>query len=140
MAITEEQRVQLTIPAENVDDFRVGLLAEMKSNADGFAVEHAHLRVCHERERRSSAREDRDGRIAGMRELVELLDKLPDEDVDATVSADLGALRFVLEDAGRQLVEQIRGEFQYAPVPIEDVQPLLSRLRWIADQIETVAR
>jgi hypothetical protein len=27
-------------------------------------------------------------------------------------------------------VERVRSEFEYAPVPAEDVMPLLNRLRW----------
>lgn len=142
MATTTERHpkrhITLTIPADNVDDFRVGLIADMKIDAEGFAVEHAHMLEARA-QRRERRRTDRDGRIDGIRELYDLLYQLPDDDVEVSVFGAAEAFRFALEQAGRELLEQIRTEFQYCPVPVEGVLPqLLERLRWTVDQVETI--
>jgi hypothetical protein len=127
-------RVTLTIPAENIDDFRVGLLADLKCEADGFGVEHVNLLDAKD-EHRQNRRIDRDGRIEGIRNTSDLLRQLPDEDVEATVSGEAAAFRFALEEAGRALVKRVRREFEYCPVPVEGVLPLLDRLRWTVEQV-----
>ena len=135
------QRVTLTIPAAYIDDFRVGLLADLKSDTEGFGVEHANM-LDAKPDRRAMCREDRDGRIPAIRDSFELLAQLPDDDREATISGTVEAFRFALEDAGRQLTACVRDQFQYCPVPVEDVLPLLDRLRWTIEQIastETVA-
>jgi hypothetical protein len=133
----ERRRVTLTIPAENVDDFRVGLLADINSNAGGFNHEHEHM-LDVRKDRREFARKDRDSRIDSLRELCVVLEQLPDEDVTTTLSGTEEALRFALEDAGRALMARLASEFDYCPVPVENVLPLLDRLRWTAEQVATI--
>jgi hypothetical protein len=129
-------RVTLTIPAENIDDFRVGVVADLESDTGGFSVEHAHLLDARE-DRRDICREDRDGRIRGIRETGELLAQLPDADVETTVSGTTEAFRFALQEAGRHLAERVRRLFEYEPVPV-GVLPLLDRLRWTVEQVATI--
>ncbi|MGI8903180.1 MAG: hypothetical protein ACR2IP_05870 [Solirubrobacteraceae bacterium] len=133
----ERQRVTLTIPAENVDDFRVGLLADLKCDAEGFGVEHQNM-LDARGAWRGTCRKDRDGRIRGIRETSELVHQLPVEDVEAVVSGTVEALRFALEAAGQLLADRVRREFDYCPVPVENVFPLLDRLRWTVEQVATI--
>jgi hypothetical protein len=130
-------RVTLTIPAESMDDFRVGVLADLAKDADGFSLEHANLLEA-SADRREMCREDRDGRIRGIRETGELLAQLPTEDVDGTVTGTTEALRFALEEAGRLLTDRVRRLFEYGPVPVEAVVPLLDRLRWTVEQVAKI--
>jgi hypothetical protein len=140
MAIStlERARVTITIPADCIDDVRVGVLADLKSDADGFGVDHAHLLTATDELRRSMCRSDRDSRIGSIRDTCELLDQLPDEDAETTVSGTTEAFRFALEATGRILAEQVTGQFEYCPVPVEGVLPLLERLRWTAEQVAMI--
>jgi hypothetical protein len=130
-------RVTLTIPAESVDDFRVGVLADLEKDAGGFTVEHANMLDASE-DRRDMCREDRDGFIRGIRETGELLAQLPTEDVETTVAGTTESLRFALEEAGRLLTDRVRRLFEYGPVPVEDVLPLVDRLQWTLEQAAAV--
>lgn len=131
-------RATLTIPAENLDDFRVGVLSDLKSDAEGFGAQHAEMLGARDESWRSTCREDRDNRLRTISETHELLAQLPTEDVETTVTGTAEAFRCALEDAARQLVERVRVEADYGPLPAEDVLPLLDRLRWAVQQIVTV--
>ncbi|MGO9974406.1 MAG: hypothetical protein ACLP01_16700 [Solirubrobacteraceae bacterium] len=128
----ERRVVTLTIPAEHIDAFRVAVLTDLRSETDGFRHEHEHMlhtldaRDEHEQVRRN-ARIDRDSRIEGIHRTYGLLSQLPDEDVEAAITGDANTLRFVLEAMGQALLEPLRGLYDYCPVPMEDVTPLVER-------------
>jgi hypothetical protein len=134
---THLERVTRMIPADCIDDFRVGVVAVLKFDADGFGEEHVNMLDARD-DRRDTCREDRGGRLRHVRETCALLTQLPDEDVETTVSGAVGAFSFALEEAGRLLVERLRSEFEYVPVPVEDVLPLLNRLRWTIEQVVSI--
>jgi hypothetical protein len=137
-----EQRVTLTIPVENLDDFRVGVIADLKIDAEGFGEHHADMVKAIEEERDDGRcegrRRDRDGRVKAIRETYELIAQLPDEDDETTVSGTAEAIRSAMDEAGRRLVERVKRVFDYAPVPEDVVLSLLDRLRWTAEQMATI--
>jgi hypothetical protein len=142
MTIEEPKaRVTLTIPAENIDDFRAGVIADLKSDTDWFRVQHGGMLKALARadeSSRSISRQDRASAVKAIRGTCELIEQLPDGDVEATVSGTAEAFRSALDETGRELVKRAQHEFDYAPVPVEGVLPLLDRLRWTVEQIATI--
>jgi len=134
--ITPEQRVQFTVPAACLDDFRYAVIRDTRSDADYFAEQHADLLEAIERrsDRVDGRREDRAGVLEGLRESARLLAQLPDDETEATVSATAAQLAHVLEQMGRYLIKRLGEVYTYGPPLFDEVPALLERLRWSAER------
>jgi hypothetical protein len=135
--------VTLTIPSENIDDFRVGVIADLNIEAGGFGEQHASMLAAIERDDArwaSTGRLDRDRRVKAIHETHELIGQLPDDDVEATMSGTCEAFRSAMDETARHLVERLKRAVHYAPVPEDLVLALLDRLRWTVEQMATIER
>jgi hypothetical protein len=140
MAMSTPERVTLTIPANCADDFRCAVVSTMAFDAEWFAEMHTGMleRLSadpyEEKGDAEVARADRAGALDALRQNSGLLGQLDDGDVEMTVSDTTGALRYVLDRAGKTLVERIAEQFQYGPARLEDVPMLMERLGWFVEQ------
>ncbi len=141
MAVATPQRiVDITVPAEYLDDFRGALVAEIESDGEWFATHHKKIRE-HESEptRIESEREDRAGALRCLLEDAEMLQQLPaDENVEATVSSNGEALRHVLERVARQWTSELAHELDYGPANFKPAPGLLERLRWTVERVASI--
>jgi hypothetical protein len=136
---TAERDVTLTIPAEYLDDFRCAVVHDIGQDADWVCGQHKELVDGIDSGKGEGVhRDDLDGAVRSLREMVRLLDQLPDEDVEVSVSAETSALRFALDAMGRQLTKRIAGLYGYGPALVEPVPGLLERLRWAAVQANMI--
>ena len=137
-AISEQQLVTITIPAEYVEDFRSALVAEIKSDGEWFEAQYNELREAREPQRVATSRADRDGALACLLEDVGLLQQLPGVVADVAVSSSASALLHTIERVARQWAAQLAEELDYGPANFEAVPALLDRLRWTIERVTTI--
>jgi hypothetical protein len=122
--------MQITIPAEYLEDVRSALVSEINQDSDALQVNQASLLE----KNGELNREDRDASVRWLRNDLQLLDQLLDGSEARKVTADRDALIEVLQAMVRVLAGRLTDVCEYAPVPLGDVVELSARLRWAADE------
>lgn len=114
----------LTIPAAYIEDARLAIIDELRSDIDALGQEHVFA-------------EDRANSLRILRRDQQLLDQLGD-DVDTIVSAVEDRVSDPIVNMLDQMVRRVTGRLEeacvYAPVPLDDVLELTDRLRWAAHE------
>jgi hypothetical protein len=122
--------MQITIPAEYLEDVRSALVSEINQDSDALQVNQATLLE----KNGELNREDRDASVRWLRNDLQLLDQLLDGSEARKVTADRDALTEVLQAMVRVLAGRLTDVCQYGPVPLGDVVELSARLRWAANK------
>ncbi len=119
----------IVIPAECLADFRSALATEIDvaGRSLGSSLE-------------GRPREDFVGSARVLREDMDVLSQVLDDDQDATVVGCRDALSSILDGFVRVVVDHLDTQSEYAPVKMDVVSALVGRLRWAVDAAGELTR
>jgi len=127
--ISSSRAVEITIPADYLEDVRSAIVAEINSDSDALRENHASLLSGS-----LGGREDRASALGWLRNDSRLLDHLLDATGDTKVTADLSTVTHVLEETVRVLSSRLGQQCGYAPIAMGAVLELCAALRWAAEE------
>ena len=126
----------LEIPAEYLDDMRSALITEVCESAARCNLAETELRNETRRTRLPIQVGDRNGAISVLLEDVTMLNQIQ---AGHSLTGTAAELVHVLDTASRTWAERLNQAYSYAPAAVDEVQPLLDRLRWAVEQTGTLA-
>jgi len=127
--ISSSRAVEITIPADYLEDVRSAIVAEINSDCYALRENHASLLAGS-----LGGREDRASALGWLRNDSRLLDHLLDATGDTKVTADLSTVTHVLGETVRVLSSRLGQQCEYSPVPVGSVLELCAALRWAAEE------
>jgi len=127
--ISSSRAVEITIPADYLEDVRSAIVAEINSDSDALRENHASLLSGS-----LGGREDRASALGWLRNDSRLLDQLLDASGDTKVTAECNTVTEALQSLVRVLIDRLADEAGYAPIPMGSVLELCAALRWAAEE------
>lgn len=131
---SEDQSVEVVIPAAYLEDVRTAIVAAIEDDGDMLSTNQQEVI-----DEKSYGPDDVDGAVRNLREDMDLLGKVLHVDGETTLSGNWGAVGHVLQRLARMLAVRLVDQAEYAPMPMRTVLDLTDRLQWALREAIRVA-
>lgn len=138
MATAEAERaVQVTIPADYLEDFRTALTAEIHGTSEWLTGMQKDLITASDEQGAERARTDRAGAARYLRAHMATLEQLPETAEKTVVENQAEYLDPVFEEVCRRSGSRVEELLGYSPLPFDRLPAAVEELRWATSITET---